>query len=126
MDPNLFHLNGERLIEVFFAIVILAFILERALAVLFEHRSFVNRAKGKGLKEIIAFSLAALVCWYWEFDALSILFPKEHVTIYGELITAAVIAGGSKASIKLFRDVIGAKSTAQAAKDAENKEEPKQ
>ena len=125
MDPNLFHLNGERLIEVFFAIVILAFILERALAVLFEHRSFINRAKGKGLKEIIAFAVAALVCWYWEFDALSILFPKEHVTIYGELITAAVIAGGSKASIKLFRDVIGAKSTAQAAKDAKDKKEPK-
>ncbi len=125
MDPNLFHLNGERLIEVFFAIVILAFILERALAVLFEHRSFVKRAKGKGLKEIIAFVVAALICWYWEFDALSILFPKEHVTIYGELITAAVIAGGSKASIKLFRDVIGAKSTAQAAKDAKDKKEPK-
>ena len=42
MDPNLFHLDWERVSEVLVAIVILAFLLERALAVLFESRFFIS------------------------------------------------------------------------------------
>jgi hypothetical protein len=38
---------------------------------------------------------------------------KSKVTVLGAIITGAVVAGGSKASIKLFRDVLGFKSTAQ-------------
>ncbi len=38
---------------------------------------------------------------------------KSKVTLIGAIITGAVVAGGSKASIKLFRDVLGFKSTAQ-------------
>ena len=120
MDPNLFNLDGERVAEVLAAIVILAFVIERALAVLFESRFFINRFKEKGLKEIIAFIVAALVCWYWEFDALSMIFLKEEVTVYGEVITGAVVAGGSKASVKLFRDVLGFMSKAEAKRQEEN------
>lgn len=118
MDPNLFHLDWERLIEVLFAVVILAFLLERALAILFESRVFINHMKGKSLKELIAFITGALVCWLWDFDALSMIFLKDKVTIYGTVITGAIVAGGSKASIKLFRDILGFKSTAEAARQA--------
>lgn len=43
MDPNLFHLDWERVGEVLATIVVLAFLLERALAVLFESRFFIKR-----------------------------------------------------------------------------------
>lgn len=120
MDPNLFNLDGERVAEVLAAIVILAFVIERALAVLFESRFFIEHFKEKGLKEIIAFLVAVLVCFYWDFDALSMIFLKEEVTIYGEVITGAVVAGGSKASVKLFRDVLGFMSKAEAKRLKEN------
>ena len=54
MDPNLFHLDWERVGEVLTAIIVLAFVLERALAVLFESRLFVKRFEGKGVKEWVA------------------------------------------------------------------------
>ena len=42
MDPNLFHLDWGRVFEVLVAIVIMAFLMERALAVLFESRIFIR------------------------------------------------------------------------------------
>ncbi len=129
MDPNLFHLDWERLFQVLITIVIMAFLLERGLALLFESRVFINHAQGKSFKELIAFVVAALVCWFWDFDALSMVFLKSKVTIYGAVITGAIVAGGSKASIKLFRDIMGFKSTAEAARQAAKKagkEEKKQ
>jgi hypothetical protein len=120
MDPNLFHLDWERVSEVLVAIVILAFLLERALAVLFESRFFIKRWKEKSLKELIAFVVAVLACWYWDFDAVSMIFLKEKVTILGMIVTGGIVAGGSKGSIKLFRGVMGFKSTAQGLKEAEN------
>lgn len=121
MDPNLFHLDWERVGEVLVAIVILAFLLERALAVLFESRFFIKRWKEKSLKELIAFVVAVLACWYWDFDAVSMIFLKEKVTLLGVIVTGGIVAGGSKGSIKLFRDVMGFKSTAQSLKEAKDK-----
>ncbi|MFQ5640193.1 MAG: hypothetical protein ACE5IR_19610 [bacterium] len=118
MDPNLFYIDWARLFEALSAIVVLAFLIERALSLLFESRFFINRAQGKNLKELIAFGTGVLVCWYWDFDAVSIIFLKENVTVYGAVITGAVVAGGSKASVKLFRDILGFKSTAEAARQA--------
>ena len=43
MDPNLFHVDMGRLIEVLVAIIVLSFFLERALAVVFEHRLWTSR-----------------------------------------------------------------------------------
>ena len=116
MDPNLFHLDWERLYEVMVAIVVAAFLMERALSILFENRIYIDRLKNKGFKEIIAFALGVLICWYWSFDAFSMIFLKEKVTIPGMIITGAIVAGGSKGSIKLFRDVLGFKSTSEAAR----------
>jgi len=115
MDPNLFHVDWGRLSEVLIAIIVLSFIVERALSVLFESRFFINRFKEKSLKELIAFIIGAVVCWYWDFDAVSMIFLKENVTVWGAIITGAVVAGGSKASIKLFHDLMNVKSTAAKA-----------
>ncbi len=51
MDPNLFAVDWERAFEVFVAIVLASFLMERALSVIFENRLFIQKAKDKGLKE---------------------------------------------------------------------------
>lgn len=124
-DPSLFRIDWEVLAEVLAAIVVLSFFIERALSLLFEHRLFVKGLAQKGLKEPIAFVVSLLVVRYWNFDALSILFHSDTATWWGYIITAAIIAGGSKASIKLFHDVMGTKSAAlrqfQATKEVKAK-----
>jgi len=122
MDPNYFFIDWERLGEIMIIIITLAFLLERALSPLFESRFFINRFKDKSLKEVIAVLFGFAVCWIWKFDALSILLTAESTKIFGYLITGAIIAGGSKASIKLFKDLMGIKSAAQALRDAEKEE----
>lgn len=113
MDPNLFHLDWDRLSEVLITIIVLAVLLERALAVVFEHRLFVEHVSRKGVKEFVAVGVAFVVCMRWHFDALSMILLTSKTTLFGELVTACIIAGGSKGSIRLFRDVMGIQSTAQ-------------
>jgi hypothetical protein len=112
MDPNLFHLDWERTFEVLAAIVVLSFFVERALALVFEHRAFVRAFERRGVKEPIAFLVALAVCLYWDFDAVSMIVLREKASLAGEVLTAGVIAGGSKGAIKLFRGVLGFKSRA--------------
>ena len=129
IDPSLFAINWQVLIEVLAMIVILSFLIERALALLFESELFLNwekrrREKKLGtLKPLIAFVAAAAVCILWQFDAVSIVLASEQQSVIGELFTGGVIAGGSKGSIKLFRDVLDFKSNAyRRAKEEEAKE----
>lgn len=114
MDPNLFHLDWERTLEVLGTIVILSFLIERALSLLFEHRAFIRRFEQRGVKEPTAFVVALDVCIYWQFDAVSMIILREKTSLAGEALTAAVIAGGSKGAVKLFREVLGFKSRAYA------------
>lgn len=112
MDPNLFRIDWEVLVEVLVTVIVLSFFIERALSLLFEHRWFVRRLSNKGLKEPIAFAVSFLAVRFWEFDALSILLQRDETSLWGFALTAAIVAGGSKASIKLFHDLLDVKSTA--------------
>jgi len=113
MDPNLFHVDWERTIEVLVAIIIMSFLVERSLALLFENRLYIKYANEKGLKEVIALGVGILVCVLWKFDAVSMIFLKEKVTWYGAAVTGAIVAGGSKASIRLFRDIMQIRSSSE-------------
>jgi hypothetical protein len=125
MDPNLFHIDWERTGEVLTTIVVLSFVVERSLALLFENKWFVERFDDSGIKEPISFGVSALVCWKWDFDAVSMIILTDKTRFLGFFITAAVIAGGSKASIKLFHDVLGVQSTAsKEAKARRGAKEP--
>jgi len=110
METDLATFDWNRTFEALVAIVILAFFIERALALLFEWRHFASRFGRAGLKEPIAFAVALVVTWQWSFDALSMIVVDGEPTFLGEFITAGVIAGGSKASLKLFRDVAGVRN----------------
>lgn len=120
MDPNLFALKWDQVFEVLMAVVLLSLVIERALSLLFESKFFLDietrRDKaGKGsFKPLIAFVVAATACVMWKFDALSVMFSRGAVTYLGCVITGAVVAGGSKGSLKLFRDVLGIYSTSYA------------
>lgn len=116
MDPNLFHLDWERTFEVLAGIIVLAFLIERALAPIFEHRWFIENFDGRGIKEFIAIAVSITVCVIWKFDALSIVILAEQTSIPGYVITGAIVAGGSKASVTLFHNLLNVRSTAHQAR----------
>jgi hypothetical protein len=74
-----------------------------------------HRLKSWPIKEVLAFLLAALITLFFQFDAVAIILLHPQVSWQGALLTAAVIAGGSKASIKLFHDLLGVRSSAYRA-----------
>jgi hypothetical protein len=122
MTVDLFHIDYARLAEVMITIVVLSFLLERALSVLFEHRWFILWAEGsveqpksrKGLKEIIATIASVAFCWWQDFDAISIILQSsDKPTFWGVAISGLIIAGGSKASVALFKDLLGFMSNAE-------------
>lgn len=92
-------------------IVVLAMVLERALSVPFEWglvKDFLDRTK---LRAPLAFLAAWAVCWQMKFDLLAVLASNKAGTwnafSIGVLMTAAVIAGGSKGAVLLFQGVLG-------------------
>ena len=119
MDPSLFHIKWEQLFEVLVVIVVLSFFIERALSLLFESRFFFKHFSRKSCKEVIALIFSIAVCFIWKFDAISIILSENHNSWYGFLITGGVIAGGSKGSITLFRDLLGFMSDAEKIRQAE-------
>ena len=116
-DPNLFHLNWERTAEALTAIVVLSLLVERFLAIIFDSRWFINVLDGAHIQELIALIFAATVCIVWDFDAVGMIILADETNWFGCFITGGVVAGGSKASVKLFRDVLGFKSTARQLKE---------
>lgn len=118
MDPALFRIDWEVLFEALMTLIVLSFFVERALAILFEHRAFVQRLDQKGIKEILALIVSYAVVQGVEFDIFAIVFHLEHSSKLGYVMTAAIIAGGSKASVKLFHDILGIKSKALQEKAA--------
>ena len=125
MDPNLFHLDWDRVAEVLGALVVLSFFVERALAIIFESRWFLKKLDQFPIKEFIAFGVSLLVCITWHFDSLSMVLLTDHTSLLGEIVTAGVVAGGSKASLKLFHDVLNVRSSAHERVYPENSETKK-
>lgn len=118
MAPDLFAINWDTLGEALAVVVVLAFVIERALSLVFEHRRFIDRFDDSNMKEIIAYATSLGVVTYWGFDLVSIIFIGEKNTWLGFAITAGVVAGGSKGAVKLFQDVMGVKSSARREKDS--------
>lgn len=125
MDPSLFRIDWAILSEALAAIIVLSFFVERALSLVFEHKLYLDRLKDKGLKEPIALALSYAVVSGWNFDALAVIMRSDENTMLGYLLTAAIVAGGSKASIKLFHDLLDVKSQTLRARQSEEQESSK-
>lgn len=92
-------------------VVILSLFIERFLALFFEHRWIMARIEARGLKEFIALFVSILACWWWDISALASMTGTIKSTLWPDyILTAAVVAGGSKVSVKLFRDYLGVRS----------------
>ncbi|MDY0225305.1 MAG: hypothetical protein RBR38_00590 [Desulfomicrobium apsheronum] len=104
----------DRLLDVLgalFLLVVLAMLLERALALVFEYHWFRRlSARFPGLKTPIALLVCWFTCQHIRFDILARLFSNapgdSPATEIGVLITSAVVAGGSAAAITLFQGVL--------------------
>lgn len=127
MDPNLFHLDWDRVAEAMAAIVLLALFLERALSLVFEHRYYIETIEkgSRDYKAQIAYLLALAVCAHWKIDVISLVVLRETHSWFGVAITAGIIAGGSKGSLKLFQDVLDIKSKAVRRAEEKTEEEEK-
>jgi endonuclease G len=111
MDPNLIHVDWERTFEALTMVVILSFVVERFLAIFFESDPFIRHVDRKGVKEAIALAASVGVCAYWKFDAVGMILLTADTTLAGYVVTGALIAGGSKASLKVFHDVLNIRSS---------------
>lgn len=121
MDPVLFRIDWETLFEVLGTMVVLSFFVERALALVVESRIFIDsRLDKQGVKEFLSLALSYAVILVAKFDAIAVIFKLDTQSAAGYFITAAVIAGGSKASIKLFRDILDIKSDALRQKQGKS------
>lgn len=92
-------------------LVVLAMLLERALALIFDYHWFQEYSKKReGLKTPIAFLASWFTCNHVNFDVLCQLFKNsgglETPSHIGILITSAVVAGGSAGAITLFQGVL--------------------
>lgn len=101
------QINTSQIFDAVLLVTVLSFFIERALALIFEHAWYKRHlSKKSGIKEIIAFVSAFGICKFWSFDAYAMIFASEKVSQMGFVLTALVIAGGSKGSLALFRDVL--------------------
>lgn len=129
VDPNLAALNWGVLGEQLVLIVVTAAIVERALSTFFETEWFLkyqtarNRdGKGTGgIKTVIAFFASLLIAWLYQLDIMAVLLSHERTSFLGAIVTAGVVAGGAKGSLKLFRDVMNIKSSARIRYEAEER-----
>ena len=106
-------IDSQRLFDVLSVIVILSFFVERFLSVVFESRWFLEKLASRHLKEPITLVFSVVICRHWDFDAVSLLFTPTRTQLLGHVLTGGIVAGGSKASIRLFRDLFGAMSNAE-------------
>jgi chromate transport protein ChrA len=110
MTPVPFTLDMEKVFQLCVYLVVLSIFLERALALVFEHRWMIQRDNLHGKKELITFIVAFFICWKWDFDAFAVL-NNAAVTHWGMVLSAMILAGGTKGSMKLMQDVLGIKRT---------------
>lgn len=118
MDPNTFALKWDQVFEALAALVVFSMLIERCFSLVFENKQFLayisspDHPNASGLRELLVFVTCVAFCWYWKFDLPSIIMSAPQTGVPGYIITGGVIAGGSKGSIKLFRDILGFKSGA--------------
>lgn len=153
MDTLEFAVDYSTLFDVLTLIVVLSFFIERALSVIFESSLFIGwynpgtktdptapvttnadgtqqappkpKPKKKGIKELIAIVVSIAVVYNIEFDALTIITKSTHVSPQlGYFITGLIIAGGSKASLKLFGEILDFRSDAERRRKEYEKNNP--
>jgi len=108
--------DWSALVKILWFVTVLSLLVERALSLVFEHRVWIALERdftGAGLKELVAVLLSWSMVRTAGFDAFGLMFARPPST-FGLLLTAGMIAGGSKGMVKLMRDVLGVTKTSAA------------
>lgn len=95
-------------------LVIVALIVERALAFIFEHEWFKRLTsyedgsnKYPGLKGLVALAGSLGIAFGYDFDLLRALLENTDNETAGKIVTGFVIAGGSSGALALFQGYLG-------------------
>jgi len=110
----------QNLLGLLAVVMLLSLILERALAVPFEWTPIEGRLTRFRLRAPIAFLVSWWIVGYAKFDLIAAMFSREWSDAFsaGAIITAGLIAGGSKGAMVLFQGVLGFGKEAVAARVA--------
>ncbi|MBF0475380.1 MAG: hypothetical protein HQK59_06000 [Deltaproteobacteria bacterium] len=134
------HLNFLLVAGVFFQLVVVSMLLERAMAVIFEYEWFVRlttrevtdpndktktiiEKRWSGLKGALAMLASFVICYIYKFDAfLVVLQPAKVLAVppvppglIGIFITSLIVTGGSAGAILLFQGYLNFSKQARDA-----------
>lgn len=109
----------DKLIQGLVVVVLLSFIIERALAVFFDMEKLRDRLSKYDLKPWISIVVSIAVCGFLQFDILRVLTEADVMGVklgtvppwLGIGLTGLTVAGGSAGAVKLFQDVLGLRRT---------------
>lgn len=120
--------------EAILKLIFTAFLVERSLSLFFEQRWFIQKTKSRpNIRSFIALFYSMLFVYATD---LNIVYFIERDSLTGDelerciksiillFITAAFVAGGSKASLKLFRDVMKIRSMDERMRTHSSLDEP--
>jgi hypothetical protein len=101
-----------------------AVLLESALALLFNWRPFVELLNPRAIRPLVAFAVALIFVLTYRFDAVGALMeatkarpPGSEAGLLGQVLTAAILAGGS-AGVNTLLVALGFRQTRNPATEA--------
>ena len=103
----------------FILLLFFSLLLERGLVLLFEWEWFSILTDKAGMKPFIAFIVSGAICYRYGIDAVSMMFPPRGIDLFGVIMTAAVVCGGSKVVLTIMQKFVsGAKEIKQEIDEA--------
>lgn len=104
-------MEWEPVVNELVKVVVLAFLVERALAVIFDMERVEPKLEHRDLKPVIAVAASIALCYGLEINVVGKLAPgaplANNLEWLGIAVTGLVVAGGSAGAVKLLQDVLG-------------------
>jgi hypothetical protein len=94
----------ENVASVFALLIALSVIIERGLATIFGWKYYEKLLGGRGLKVPITVAVSFLIAQQVPVDLVALLFDGE-ASLLGQVLTAGLLAGGSKRIAETFGDL---------------------
>jgi len=119
INPSEIAVPWDNAGEALLLVAIIAAIVERSLSLIYESSWYIRYQENLNMlgrsnkKAGIAFALSTIVAYLYQIDILAIITSKSEVSAVGIILTGSLIAGGSKASVALFRDFLDIKSSSR-------------
>jgi hypothetical protein len=113
------ELEIARFLSALLKIVFTSFVIERSLSIVFETKAFIERSQSSPhLRIYIVVTYSFLLCHFSNLKLLEYIGVDYETTsklswiyiAFVNLLTALLISGGAKASLKLMRDVLKIRS----------------